>query len=82
MAVVLQNGTSVLWTALDEGHLDLAKTLIQAGADVNLTNKVEFSCALSYLLSPSTYQHPRVKPLIVMIFILQNDWHLIENSLM
>ena len=50
------------------------KTLIQAGADVNQTNKVKFTCALSYLLSPSTSQYPCVKHLILMIFILQNDW--------
>ena len=37
---LLQNGTSPLWIALDEGHLDLVKTLIQAGADANQTNKV------------------------------------------
>ena len=57
---VLQNGRSLLWTALDERHLGLVKALIQAGADVNQTNKVEFSCPLSYRLSPLTNQHSSI----------------------
>ena len=40
MIFVLQNGRSLLWIALDEGHLGLVKILIQAGLDVNQTNKV------------------------------------------
>ena len=75
MIFVLQNGETLLWTALDEGHLGLVKTLIQAEADVNQTNKVEFSCALPYHLSPTTIynQHPHIKPLVLMIFINKNE---------
>ena len=65
MIFLLQNGRSLLWTVLDERHLGVLNTLIQAGADVNQTNKVEFSCALPYHLSPLTNKHPRVKPLVL-----------------
>ena len=40
MIFVLQNGCSPLMTASDKGHLDVVKTLIEAGANVNNTNKV------------------------------------------
>ena len=40
MIFVLQDGWSPLVRASDEGHLDVVKTLIEARANVNHTNKV------------------------------------------
>ena len=40
MTFVLQNGWSPLYIASFNGHLDVVKTLIEAGASVNQTNKV------------------------------------------
>ena len=40
MIFLLQNGCSPLMIASDEGHLDVVKTLLEAGANVNHTNKV------------------------------------------
>ena len=37
---ILQYGESPLWIASINGQLDIVKTLIEAGADVNQTNKV------------------------------------------
>ena len=45
MIFVLQNGSSPLLIASHSGHLDVVKTLIEAGANVNHTNKVG-TCAL------------------------------------
>ena len=39
-SIVLQDGWSPLMIALDEGHVDVVMTLIEAGADVNQTDKV------------------------------------------
>ena len=40
MALVLQDVHSPLFTASLNGHLEIVKKLIEAGADVNLTDKV------------------------------------------
>ena len=40
MIFVLQDGASPLILASDEGHLDVVKALIEAGANVNHTSKV------------------------------------------
>ena len=40
MVFVFQDGESPLWIAYINGHLDVVKTLIEAGANVNQTNKV------------------------------------------
>ena len=40
MTFVLQYGWSPLYAARDTGHLDIVKTLIEAGANVNQTDKV------------------------------------------
>ena len=40
MVFAFQNGRSPLWAASLAGHLDVVKTLIEAGANANLTNKV------------------------------------------
>ena len=40
MVFVFQDGGSPLQAASFNGHLDLVKTLIEAGASVNHTNKV------------------------------------------
>ena len=40
MTFVLQNGQSPLYTASFNGHLDVVKTLIEAGANVNQGDKV------------------------------------------
>ena len=52
MIFLLQNGKSPLWTALDKAHLDLVKKLIQAGANVNQTNKVgiKMHCVIEKIL--------------------------------
>ena len=40
MGFVLQDGRSPLHTASQEGHLDVVKTLIEAGANIDQANKV------------------------------------------
>ena len=40
MGFVLQNGESPLYMASQNGHLDVVKTLIQAGANINQVTKV------------------------------------------
>ena len=40
MVFAFQDGRSPLWAASLAGHLDVLKTLIEAGANVNQTNKV------------------------------------------
>ena len=40
LVMVLQSGWSPLMIASDKGHLDVVKTLIEAGVNVNHTNKV------------------------------------------
>ena len=40
MVFVFQDGWSPLWTACFNGHLDVAMTLIEAGANVNQADKV------------------------------------------
>ena len=40
MIFVLQDGCSPLMVASEKGHLDVVKTLIEAGADVTQINKV------------------------------------------
>ena len=42
MTFVLQCGWSPLYTASDAGHLDIVKTLIEAGANVNQATEVQF----------------------------------------
>ena len=44
MAFVLQDGWSPLHTASFNGRLDIVKTLIEAGANVNQANKVHSTC--------------------------------------
>ena len=40
MGLVLQNGLSPLHMASQEGHLDVVKTLIEAGANIHQADKV------------------------------------------
>lgn len=40
MTFLLQDGCSPLHLASDEGHLDIVKTLIEAGANANQADKV------------------------------------------
>ena len=40
MIFALQDSKSLLLIALDNGHLDVVKTLIEAGANVNQSDKV------------------------------------------
>ena len=41
MTFVLQDGGSPLYTACSKGRLDIVKTLIEAGANVNQANEVQ-----------------------------------------
>ena len=41
MTFVLQDGWSPLFTASCNGHLDVVKTLLEAGANINQANKVQ-----------------------------------------
>ena len=40
MTVVLQDGCSSLYAASCNGHLDVVKTLLEAGANIDQANKV------------------------------------------
>ena len=50
MKFVLQDGWSPLHIASLEGHLDIAKTLIEAGANVNQVDKVQYLNRLHVVL--------------------------------
>ena len=50
MTFVLQDGWTPLYIASNRGHLDIVKTLIEAGANVNQTNKVSLSVELFVIL--------------------------------
>ena len=54
MGFVLQDGLSPLHMASQKGHLDVVKTLIEAGANINQANKV----------STNTYTCMTSKPVI------------------
>ena len=41
MTFVLQNGCSPLYAASRNGHLDVVKTLMEAGANINQATKVQ-----------------------------------------
>ena len=41
ITVVLQDGCSPLYAASCNGHLDVVKTLLEAGANINQINKVQ-----------------------------------------
>ena len=41
MTFVLQDGFSPLYTASRNGHLDVVKTLLEAGANINQAMKVQ-----------------------------------------
>ena len=45
---VLQDGWSPLMVASEKGHLDVIRTLFEAGAEVNHTNKVHSAKSLLY----------------------------------
>ena len=50
MGFVLQDGLSPLHMASQEGHLDVVKTIIAAGANINEANKVStntYTCMTS-----------------------------------
>ena len=40
MTIVLQNGWSPLYGASEKGHLDVVRTLLEAGANINQADKV------------------------------------------
>ena len=50
MGFVLQDGLSPLYMASQKGHLDIVKTLIEAGANINQSVKVSthtYTCMTS-----------------------------------
>ena len=50
MGFVLQDGRSPLYMASQEGHLDVVKTLIEAGANIDQAEKVSihtYTCMTS-----------------------------------
>ena len=55
MIFVLQDGGSPLMTASGNGHLDVVKTLIEARANVNHTNKVGICTLLLYTYTVLLY---------------------------
>ena len=55
MIFVLQVGKSLLMIALTNGHLDIVKTLIEAGANVNQSNKVSVCALLLYSVNAHLY---------------------------
>ena len=54
MIFVSQSGKSPLMIALDKGHLDIVKTLIEAGANVNQRDKVSVCVLLLYSVNAHT----------------------------
>ena len=63
ISFVLQNGQSPLYTASRNGHLEVMKTLIEAGANINQANKVgtcrctQCNCVCNYSTAwPTVYR--------------------------
>ena len=54
MIFVLQDGWSPLTIAFEKGHLDIVKTLIEAGVNVNQTDKVGICALLLYSTNAHT----------------------------
>ena len=54
MIFVLQDGNSPLMIALTNGHLDIVKTLFEAGANVNQSDEVSICALLLYFISAHT----------------------------
>ena len=50
MTFVSQNGESPLYTASSKGHLQVVKTLMEAGANANQANKVGIHYIVSAIL--------------------------------
>ena len=48
MTVVLQDGCSSLYAASCNGHLDVVKTLLEAGANIDQVNKVGGHVCIQY----------------------------------
>ena len=46
----LQDGTTPLWAACQDGHLQVVKYLIEAKADVNYPDKVVYLLCSSFLV--------------------------------
>ena len=57
MGFVLQNGASSLGTACNSGHLDVVKTLIEAGANINQAVKVSIYTATVYEIIACDHLH-------------------------
>ena len=60
MAFVLQNGESPLFITSQNGHLDVVKTLIEAGADIYQVTKVSThipTCASIQLKITKLHHH-------------------------
>ena len=58
MSFVLQNGQSPLYTTSRNGHLEVMKTLIVAGANINQADKVGTRrCIFSAIVHATIIQH-------------------------
>ena len=73
MTFVLQDGWTPLYIASNRGHLDIVKALIEAGANVNQTNKVSLSVELFVILNNIT-RCVRVNMCIMWSSICTNVW--------
>ena len=64
MTVVLQDGCSPLYAASCNGHLDVVKTLLEAGANIDQVNKVGGHVCIQY-----HYKHVRYMDVYDSLFM-------------
>ena len=71
---VLQDGCSPLMAACEEGHVEVVKSLIEAGANINHTNKVgthaQFYFTLFDAHPPLPYCYRSLSMYIIIIMLL------------
>ena len=73
MIFLLQDGLSPLMIAISKGHLDVVKTLIEAGANVNQTNKVGIcTCTLILWAVAMAASHPTDVAIMCMVKVFKS----------
>ena len=69
MTYVLQDGWSPLYAASCNGHLDVVKTLLEAGANINQVNKVGGHVCIQYHCKHIRYMYLYDSLLMYLIFV-------------